>query len=111
MNQHFKNTDLEITYSHWKCEGKDKYMLFPPLTGLNVPLFGIQHHSNGKVFRMDFNLIEDKEKLIFHDIHSGKAYYFQLDEKDSNKLYFSGQSGLKETWIRQSMETLSDWLS
>ncbi|RDK86978.1 hypothetical protein [Marinirhabdus gelatinilytica] len=110
MIEHFKDTDLEITYSHWKSENKEKYFLFPPLTHLNVPLQGIQINSSGKISRLDFNLIEDEDKIIFHDIHSGKAYYFELDKEDRNKCHFSGQSGLKETWTRQPMDTVSEWL-
>lgn len=110
MKEYFRNTDLNLTFSHWKSEFENKYIVFPPLTKLNSPLFGFHFTSKDTLNRMDFQLIEKNDKLIFHDIHSNNLYYFEIDENDKNKFYFTGENNERESWIRQPMKSTSEWL-
>ncbi len=106
---YFKESDLDINYSHWKSELKEKFFLFPPLS-LNRKLQGIQSKSNSQMTRIDFELEEKESDLIFKDLISGKTFKFDLSEITDNKISFSGESGLKEYWIRQPIEKASNWM-
>ncbi|TXN37737.1 hypothetical protein FVB32_05460 [Flagellimonas hymeniacidonis] len=105
----FENSDLDITYTHWKCEGKDKYFLFPPLS-LNNKLLGVQSRNRVELSRIDFTLKEKADSLIFEDLHSGFRFMLDLSDVSIGKIHFSGHSGLKETWIRIPLEQTSVWM-
>ena len=106
---HLNNSDISITYSHWKEENFDKFFIFPPLQ-LNTKLYGIQLKKNSEITRIDFELIENEEKIIFQDLHSGKKFHIDFSEVFNGKLHFFGESGKKETWDRIPIEQASNWM-
>lgn len=109
MEKHIDEYDLCITYSHWKSELKEKYMVFPPLS-INQTLHGIQSKDGSSMSRIDFQLTEEGDDLIFKDLISGKRFKFELMDISEGKIYFSGESGLKEIWIRQPIDKTSVWM-
>ncbi len=106
---YLKESDLNINYSHWKSELKEKFFLFP-LLSLYKKLQGIQLKSNSQITRIDFELEEKESFLLFKDLINGKTFKLDLSELSDNKISFSGQSDIKEYWIRQPIEKASDWL-
>ena len=96
------NTDLDITYSYWK-DDKERQFILPPLVKSNIPLFGIHIKSKFELTRMDFEIIE-KDNLIFHDLFSGNKYGLDFSELNIGKIHFIGESGLRKTWNRITIE-------
>lgn len=106
---YFNKSDLDINYSFWKSELKEKYFILPPLS-LNNQLKGIQLKSNSQITRIDFELFEKDSDLIFRDLIGGKTFKFDLTRILDDKISFSGESDLKEYWIRQPIEKASNWM-
>ena len=103
------NTDLTILYSYWK-DDKERQFILPPLVISNVPLHGIQIKSNFELTRMDFKIIVD-DNLIFLELFSGNKYGLDFSELNKGKIHFIGESGLRNTWNRISIEQSDIYLA
>ena len=85
LMSYFKNTDLDMNYSHWQSNSKIKFFLLPPLA-FDTKLQGVQSKSNSQQTRIDFILKKNKNEIIWQDLINGKTFKFELVKDSIDKL-------------------------
>lgn len=98
-----QNTDLDIIYSHWKAVSTKIRFLLPPLKE-NQTLQGLQIISKSNVSRIDFQLIENQEKITFYDLKNDNQFNLDLSNVEEGKIKFFRKDGFEDIWERLPLE-------
>lgn len=101
-------SDMSMTYTSW--QSKNKIIILPPLHVFNTKLSGLQL-VNSKLRRIDFELIEKDDKIIFHDLNTFAKYILDIAKVSNGQLQFIGNLERREIWSWLDLDVETDLFS
>ena len=103
-DSYFGNSDITITMTQWKQEGRDFWIIFLPLEPNNQIQSCLQKFGTD-ISRLDFKLSEVNNKLVFNDLTTKKIWYLDLKDLYQSKIHLGGDYS-KGTFVREEVVNL-----